>query len=199
MEKLRENERGITLIALVITVIVLLILAGVTIATLTGESGLLQKATIAKEENEKAKELELIKLAVASAKLAGEGTITKDNLESELKSNFDVDIINLDEKSGGWILNQSKEYTIYEDGKVVEGKLILLPKEYQQVEYVEGSGTQYVDTLLNSKGENFEISIDFQLTKAIHNRWIFGTRSYQAGYYSGKFYTGSRFFIFKRK
>ena len=33
------NEKGITLIALVITIIVLLILAGVSIATLTGDNG----------------------------------------------------------------------------------------------------------------------------------------------------------------
>ena len=35
----RKNERGITLIALVISIIVLLILAAVSIATLTGENG----------------------------------------------------------------------------------------------------------------------------------------------------------------
>ena len=42
MKKLKEikyNKRGITLIALVITIIVLLILAGVSIATLTGDNG----------------------------------------------------------------------------------------------------------------------------------------------------------------
>ena len=38
-EKTRFNQKGITLIALVITIIVLLILAGVTIAMLTGENG----------------------------------------------------------------------------------------------------------------------------------------------------------------
>ena len=36
-----KKEKGITLIALVITIIVLLILAGVTIATLTGDNGIL--------------------------------------------------------------------------------------------------------------------------------------------------------------
>ena len=40
-----KNEKGITLIALVITIIVLLILAGVTIAMLTGENGILGRAT----------------------------------------------------------------------------------------------------------------------------------------------------------
>ena len=52
-QKLKENK-GITLIALVITIIVLLILAGVTIAMLTGENGILSQAAKAKEETEKA-------------------------------------------------------------------------------------------------------------------------------------------------
>lgn len=51
MEKLLNNRKGITLIALVITIIVLLILAGVTIATLTGENGILKQAGKAKEKN----------------------------------------------------------------------------------------------------------------------------------------------------
>ena len=38
-EKLKYGKKGITLIALVVTIVVLLILAGVTIATLTGENG----------------------------------------------------------------------------------------------------------------------------------------------------------------
>ena len=37
------SNKGITLIALIVTIIVLLILAGVTIATLTGENGLIRK------------------------------------------------------------------------------------------------------------------------------------------------------------
>ena len=47
-EKTRTNK-GITLIALVITIIVLLILAGVSIAMLTGENGILTQAQNAKE------------------------------------------------------------------------------------------------------------------------------------------------------
>ena len=39
-----KKNKGITLIALVITIIVLLILAGVSIATLTGEDGLLTRS-----------------------------------------------------------------------------------------------------------------------------------------------------------
>ena len=54
MKKLKEeckyDKKGITLIALVITIIVLLILAGVTIATLTGDNGILTQASKAEVE-----------------------------------------------------------------------------------------------------------------------------------------------------
>ena len=50
-QKLKESK-GITLIALVITIIVLLILAGVTIATLTGDNGILGKANEAKTKSD---------------------------------------------------------------------------------------------------------------------------------------------------
>ena len=46
------NSKGITLIALVITIIVLLILAGVSIAALGGQNGILTNATKAKKESE---------------------------------------------------------------------------------------------------------------------------------------------------
>lgn len=46
-----RQEKGITLIALVITIIVLLILAGVSIATLTGENGILRKSFNFKRNN----------------------------------------------------------------------------------------------------------------------------------------------------
>lgn len=58
-----ERNRGITLIALVITIIVLLILAAVSIAMLTGENGLLTRANEAKEEQVHATVKEGIMLA----------------------------------------------------------------------------------------------------------------------------------------
>ena len=45
----KKDMRGITLIALVITIIILLILAGVAISSLT-ENGLFEKAKLAKEK-----------------------------------------------------------------------------------------------------------------------------------------------------
>ncbi len=59
----RKKEKGITLIALVITIIVLLILAGVTIAALTGDNGILAKAQQAINEYNKGSSDEQIKLS----------------------------------------------------------------------------------------------------------------------------------------
>ena len=56
------KERGITLIALVVTIIILLILVGVTISQIIGENGLIKKAKEAVEKYKNASEEELIQL-----------------------------------------------------------------------------------------------------------------------------------------
>lgn len=59
-----KEQKGITLIALVITIIVLLILAGVSIAMLTGSNGVLTKATTAKDNTAVAEIREQVTLAM---------------------------------------------------------------------------------------------------------------------------------------
>ncbi len=61
-----KNNKGITLIALVITIIVLLILAGVSIAMLTGQNGILNQANRAGDETRNADIREAISLAVTT-------------------------------------------------------------------------------------------------------------------------------------
>ena len=88
-EKVKKETRGITLIALVITIIVLLILAGVSIATLTGENGILTRAQDARTETEEAEEREAIQLAYAGAvaEKRGTGDVTADDLKREFGTN----------------------------------------------------------------------------------------------------------------
>ena len=64
--RVNKTNNGITLIALVITIIVLLILAGATIATLMGDNGILTKANEAKKQNEIAEVKEKAQLDIAS-------------------------------------------------------------------------------------------------------------------------------------
>ena len=88
-----KHESGITLIALVITIIVLLILAGVAIVTLTGDNGMLGKASNAKIETEKGRLKETTRLAVSelvTEKLSTGGKtsdITAQNIVDKVKEN----------------------------------------------------------------------------------------------------------------
>lgn len=83
MKEKLKGRKGITLIALVITIIVLLILAGVSIAMLTGENGILNQAQEAKEQTEYKSAEEKVKLAIMGAR-ANDGQITVAELKTEV-------------------------------------------------------------------------------------------------------------------
>lgn len=83
MKKQMKNNKGITLIALVITIIVLLILAGVSIAMLTGDNGLLTKAREAKTKSATAEAEEAVKIALATI-LANKNDPTYEGSEDEV-------------------------------------------------------------------------------------------------------------------
>ena len=83
--KIFDKNNGITLIALVITIIVLLILAGVSIATLTGPNGLLTRANDAKTETGKAGAKEKVQIEVA-ASYDNSGNLSKELLNENLKN-----------------------------------------------------------------------------------------------------------------
>ena len=59
---MKSRNQGITLIALIVTIIILLILAGITIWTLTGDNGVLNKANSASEETKKKNYEEILKI-----------------------------------------------------------------------------------------------------------------------------------------
>ena len=76
------TQKGITLIALVITIIILLILAAVTIAALSGDNGILSNAAKAKEETEKAEIIEQIRLDIYGEMADNQG---KDPTEADIE------------------------------------------------------------------------------------------------------------------
>lgn len=89
-----KNQKGITLIALVITIIVLIILAGVSIAMLSGENGLLTKAKNVGSESAKGNLEEATKLAVAENLLATThaGTFKMDELTNTVIKGHNADL-----------------------------------------------------------------------------------------------------------
>lgn len=93
-----KTSKGITLIALVITIIVLLILAGVSIAMLTGENGILTQAQKAGEQTDIGKEKEDIALAYNGAKAENNGG---DVDADDLNEQFDFNGVTNAEATGG--------------------------------------------------------------------------------------------------
>lgn len=74
-----KSERGITLVALVITIIVMLILAGVSISLSVGNNGILTQSQKAVQENEKSKVEEEVKMAMAEAQIDYYAAHTQDS------------------------------------------------------------------------------------------------------------------------
>ena len=125
MKKINMKEKGITLIALVITIIVLLILAGVTIATLTGDNGILTKVTEAKDKTEEGEEEEKVKLSVAGALAKDNGGEIKEGyLDEELASQFGEKGTDYNLEGSGpftvTIIESGRSYIINEDGTMEE-------------------------------------------------------------------------------
>ena len=71
--------------ALIVTIIVLLILAGVTVATLTEDNGILTKVGEAKQKSNKAEVYEELQLAVLNSSIKRNGKIDTTDLKSELE------------------------------------------------------------------------------------------------------------------
>ena len=150
-QKLKESK-GITLIALVITIIVLLILAGVTIATLTGDNGILGKANDAKTQTEQAKADENLKIAIAGSY----GTDGKLNLK-DLKDNLTNQGIDYDKNNTGFPLEvkvNGEKKKIDANGNIIES-----------IQSLKTKGTVFKDTttLEDTYGNQVKIPKGFKI------------------------------------
>ncbi len=115
----KTNEKGITLVALIVTIIVLLILAGVSMAMLTGENGILTQAQNAKEETERAQEKEEALLEELENKITGNSYLTSKGINAPvLKDN--MELVTYDEETGEWKENNSSEAYDYVAGTGTE-------------------------------------------------------------------------------
>ena len=93
-----KRSKGITLIALVITIIVLLILAGVTLFLIVGENGVLRKSIEAKEENRGASVEEKVNFWKTDLKIRKMEKGTLKSTQSIVNELLEEELINQDEK-----------------------------------------------------------------------------------------------------
>ena len=123
MEKVFKQKKGITLIALVITIIVLLILAGISIAMLSGDNSILKKAGEARDITGTRDIEERIKLAYGAAITNGLGEFDEDTFKSEIEKYFGDDAeVSGDSESGYIVKVGEKIYTVGSTGSIGEFK-----------------------------------------------------------------------------
>ena len=152
-EKLK-GRNGITLIALVITIIVLLILAGVTIASITGENGILSKATSARDNNAKASAEERVKTEVLGS-YGRDGKLSLDDLNNNLKN---VDGL----KYNGNTITESNKIESLPATVNVDGYNILISEEdIETIKTIEEAKSKDMLT----KNDDTPITVDNKIVK----------------------------------
>jgi Tfp pilus assembly protein PilE len=122
-----DNNRGITLIALVITILVLLILVGVTIAALTGQNGIVSNAQKAKTSTNEAGIIENISSAYNYAQTEkyakGADSISVDDIKSDLGNTYGTGNVTVNKEDDGTFtvtISEKGTYIIALDGTVTK-------------------------------------------------------------------------------
>ena len=125
----KQTEKGITLMALVITVIVLLILAGISIGMLSGDNSIIKQAENAKKQTDIAGEKEILQTSAVSAMEKSKyGDLTKDKLDDELdknigSANYSSELV--DDGISITFTDSRRVYIVDSDGNISEYKPIL--------------------------------------------------------------------------
>ena len=136
MEKLKNlkyGKDGITLIALVVTIMVLLILAGISIGMIFGENGLISRATGSAEEYEKAELKEKIELLLSEYVMEN---VTRENTNFEefLRENLQVGIAQNNDNTYSFILGEWQVKTDQNKVISIEKFEIDIDKTFSNVE-----------------------------------------------------------------
>ena len=177
-QKLKNTQRGITLVALVITIIVLLILAMVSIK-IAIDGGLTQKAKDAVNTHNVGSEKETIGLAYSTyqiAKIQDKDYTMQKALDEQNANATATDI------EDGWLITfEGKEdspYTLKKDGTIIEGEEQVellgdsLAKAYadgklklgDEVAYTPASGHSYTSEKWNESDTGCEAKLDQSLS-----------------------------------
>ena len=149
MKELKKQVKGITLIALVVTIIVLLILAGVALNLTIGDNGLFKRAQNAVDTYEGASEREAIEMAMASSLIDSVNgrQISKEELEASLKNQFGDKANVEDNEDGSFLITiDENQYYLGEDGEIIDSiNMVKISTEEELKEFRDNvnSGNSY--------------------------------------------------------
>ena len=119
MKKIIKSKKGITLISLVVTIIILLILAGISIGMLSGDNSIIGQAGNAKTQTDIAQEKEILQTAsLAAMGKSKYGDITKEKLDNELNNYPEIE--DTEQTDNGIVVTfkSNRAYLVDYDGDV---------------------------------------------------------------------------------
>ena len=204
--KNRKDGSGITLIALVITIIVLLILAGVTTAALSGNNGILTRAKEAKEKTEQAQKEEEQTLSNMENILNNATNFSNINMADTnpagampadvtiLESDANKGIVIKDKNNNEWVWVEVPKTTVFSDLTIdttkelteqnytdIKNKLISYATTYREGKV--GQGYNWTDEWYNGCGmTSDEYTIAYQkMLKSVYTYGGFWILRYEAG------------------
>lgn len=123
--KMKRNEKGITLIALVVTIILLLILAAIAITLAVGNNGIITRTLLSVEENEKADLKEELELYITGEEINILGTgnkVTKEEIAKKLENLCEVNEYTDKEIKGEY---KNYEFWVDENNNVTIGNKVI--------------------------------------------------------------------------
>ena len=158
MKNRKMQEKGITLIALVVTIIVLLILAGISISMLTGQNGILNRASQAKKAQGTSQVEELAKLKLQELYTDNLGvpddTTVKTAIAEELrKQGYEVQNVTTSNATVKGILIKDADGKSIDRVNIGPGATTKIRVELD----VEGAGA--IKTYVKINGKYYEINI----------------------------------------
>lgn len=139
------QNKGITLVALIITIVILLILAGITISALTGNNGLFVRAREAKYETEKAQFKENLQIEAMNC-FDDNGKFDINQCEQNIKNDLKIPNEQISYSSDGTIIVSQNDYS-FEITK--EGEVIETDKKGESFNWAEQKIAWIGDTTLN--------------------------------------------------
>lgn len=156
--KIRKNQ-GITIISLVITIIVLLILSGVTISTLTSENGIINKAKVTKMATEFARYNEEVEQWKLSKAMKVDEDFQEDTLSAG-KSNLSYDGEKKEGNIKTIIPDMLDEYL--DEIEIIKGKLTInttsnLKTQAAKIAGLPSNPYEIKDGVLQSTGSNLDL------------------------------------------
>ena len=196
-----KQQKGITLVALVITMVVLLILAGVSINLVLGDNGIVKKAQEAQTKSAEASQNDLTSMDELAKELedAINGNENNDDESKFMKENTKVTYSDGDV----WIPEGFKiaddSASIVQGGVVIEDKdgnqFVWVPvatiADYKRTAYSTNVATEETDTETNSIRINYSNSNSNYFTEALPEDEKASVDTYK-GFYIGRYEAGDK-------